>query len=105
MCLNIYPTITDALKEISRVLRPGGLAILPVPVITDVTIEFGEPKADEEDHWRRVGHDYYERYEKIFGKVIMYRSDEFPDNFHAFVHNKETNGRIEEEVPVCIKKD
>ena len=33
----------DALAEIKRVLRPGGIAVLPVPIIGAPTVEYPEP--------------------------------------------------------------
>jgi|SRR5271166_64347 len=101
--LEHIPNDLDALSEIHRVLRPGGVAILPVPAVTDKTIEYGAPKAEEEDHWRRVGHDYYIRYEKFFETLNLYYSHDFPEEFQTYIYDTVKNMRFEDEVPVCVK--
>jgi len=101
--LEHVPNDLDALSEIERILRPGGLAVLPVPAIADKTIEYGAPNPEEEDHWRLVGEDYYARYERFFETVKMYRSREFPEEYQTNVYDTIRNTIVEEEVPVCVK--
>lgn len=50
-----------ALRELRRILRPGGVLLLCVPVTpgADVTIEFGAPADDSlHGHWRAYGADF-----------------------------------------------
>lgn len=73
-----------ALAEIRRVLRPGGVAILPVPIVEPRTIEYGAPNPGEAGHVRAPGLDYYERYRRHFSTVEIWDSTQFPEEFQVF---------------------
>jgi len=104
-----------ALGEVSRVLSRGGLAILPVPVIGDVTVEYPEPNPAEANHVRSPGRDYFERYRKYFSSVRVVASDEVPAQIQPFVYEDRTRWANEtlrpvepgdrhlDKVPVCTK--
>jgi len=74
----------EALAEIRRVLRPGGLAILPVPLVAPRTIEYPGPNDHEEGHVRAPGPDYYDRYREYFSSLSIYSSADFPEEFQTF---------------------
>lgn len=77
--LEHIPEDTNAMKEIFRVLKPGGSAILQVPIsknsghtVEDFSIE--DPKKREErfgqfDHVRIYGQDYVQRLESVGFKM------------------------------------
>ena len=68
-----------ALREIRRVLRPGGLAVLPVTVVSDKTVEYPEPNMFESGgHVRAPGPDYFDRMSEIFSKVEIFNSNDYP---------------------------
>jgi SAM-dependent methyltransferase len=48
----------SALKEIRRILKPNGIAILPVPIVADRTVEYPCPNPHESGLFRndRAGH-------------------------------------------------
>ena len=69
-----------AIKEIRRVLRPNGMAVLPVPIVCDKTIEYPEANCYEADV-RAPGPDYFERYKEYFGRVEVYASESFPPKY------------------------
>jgi SAM-dependent methyltransferase len=75
-----------ALQEISRVLKPGGLAVLPVPLVCERTIEYPEPNPNESYHVRAPGYDYYERYKVHFSRVDTYPSNAFPEKYQLFIY-------------------
>ena len=76
-----------ALREIRRVLTPGGMAFLPVPIFEGVkTVEYPEPNPFETDHVRQPGHDYYDRYEEVFDRVVRYSSSGFPPHHQLYIH-------------------
>ena len=66
-----------ALLEIRRILRPGGFAVLPVPINSAETIEYGEANGREFGHVRACGPDYFDRYREVFTKVEVYKSSDF----------------------------
>ena len=73
-----------ALSEVARVLAPGGIAILPVPLTASHTIEYPRPVPTEFHHVRAPGLDYYDRYRKHFSRVEVYTSEDFPEEIQAW---------------------
>lgn len=104
-----------ALSEVRRILRKGGIAILPVPVVSPYTIEYGAPNTHEFGHVRAVGLDYFERYKKHFRKVDIMDSTSFDGAYQlhtyedrSFYPTKEAPKRVPMEgerhldyVPIC----
>lgn len=66
--LEHVPNDGQALAELRRVLRPGGLLVLAVPVETEqaATVEFGEPNPLLSGHLRYYGADFANRVAKHF---------------------------------------
>jgi SAM-dependent methyltransferase len=79
-----------AIREISRVLKSNGVAILPVPVVCTKTIEYAEANPSEAGHVRAPGLDYFEKYRKVFDRVEIYSSDSFPEKYQLFVYEDRT---------------
>jgi len=75
-----------AIAEVRRILRPGGFAILPVPIVGDRTVEYSEPNPAEHGHVRAPGLDYYDRYRRVFSRVDVFDSDQFDPIYQAFVY-------------------
>jgi SAM-dependent methyltransferase len=91
-----------ALAEIRRVLRPGGLAILPVPIAGERTVEYGEPNPREAGHVRAPGRDYFDRYRRHFARVEVWDSARFDGRYQLFnVMPGGAGGRYADFVPVC----
>jgi SAM-dependent methyltransferase len=80
-----------ALSEISRILAPGGLAILPVPVVQATTREYNAPNPSEFYHVRAPGIDYYERYRRFFSRVEILSSNNLPVEIQPFVFENRSN--------------
>lgn len=83
--LEHIPDDAKAISEIRRVLKPNGIAILPVPIVAERTIEYPEPNPHEDYHVRAPGIDYFEKYERHFSRVERVRSDSFPDRYQLFI--------------------
>jgi SAM-dependent methyltransferase len=64
--LEHIPDDHKAIFEIHRILKPNGMAILPVPIYSEKTIEYPEPNPHEFFHVRAPGTDYFDRYERYF---------------------------------------
>lgn len=104
-----------ALSEIRRVLRPGGLALLPVPIVAERTVEYPSVEGTAHGHVRAPGWDYFERYEDHFSRVTLRTSSDFPERFQLHVHEDRSvfpnpraphrppmaGTRHEECVPIC----
>ena len=75
-----------ALREIRRILRDDGIAILPVPIVASKTIEYPKPNPHEANHVRAPGIDYFERYRTVFDKVQVIDSAVCPDLYQCYLH-------------------
>lgn len=84
--LEHIPDDESAIREIRRVLRPNGLAILPVPVVCEKTVEYPEANPHEVGHMRAPGLDYFERYKRHFSRVEIHASDSFPEKYQLFTY-------------------
>lgn len=76
----------QAIAEIRRILKPKGIAVLPVPIVAETTIEYPEPNPQEEYHVRAPGWDYGDRYIPYFSKVDQISSDSFPAKYQLYVY-------------------
>jgi SAM-dependent methyltransferase len=84
--LDYIPDDRKAISEVRRILKPNGIAILPVSVVCEETIEYSEPNPYEFYHVRASGMDYYKRYEGHFAKVETMSSDSLPDEYQLFIY-------------------
>jgi ubiquinone/menaquinone biosynthesis C-methylase UbiE len=73
-----------AIREIQRVLRPGGLAFLPVPMLHEKTVDF-EERPPNKRIIRETGIDYYDRYKEVFSEVEIYDSESFDKSFNLTI--------------------
>ena len=82
ICNHVLEHVPDdkkAMKEIYRVLRPGGFAILFVPINFSLNTTYEDPSItnpkerlkhfNQEDHWRLYGADYPIRLQEIGFKI------------------------------------
>jgi ubiquinone/menaquinone biosynthesis C-methylase UbiE len=76
----------QAINEIKRILVPGGIAILPVPIVGTSTIEYSEPNPYESNHVRAPGKNYFERYKQCFSRVDVFSSSSFDDKYQLNIY-------------------
>lgn len=107
---------TQAVSEISRFLKPNGIAIIPVPIVAYETLEYPKPNPHESGRVRALGFDYYDRLSPYFRKIEKFDSNSFPEEYQLFLFEDrkvwrknlplrpimEGNKHLDV-VPVCIK--
>ena len=99
----------QAIKEIKRVLRPGGLAFLPVPMLHEKTIDF-ENRPPNKRIIRETGIDYFDRYREVFNEVKIYKPDSFDERFNLTIDMEDISDSTQEKhnyqlpnlLPVCL---
>ena len=84
--LEHVPDDQRAISEIRRILKPNGIAILPVPIYPGKTLEYPEPNPQESYHVRAPGWDYFDRYERHFSKVERFSSSSQPEKYQVFIY-------------------
>jgi SAM-dependent methyltransferase len=107
-----------AMTEVKRILRPGGVALLPVPTYAEKTIEYGRP-LESGGHVRAPGPDYFSRMKDIFDEVELIESKDAPAEYqtHCFENRSKWPTRnapqvkpmqgiaFSEYLPICKKSD
>lgn len=84
MVLHYVEDFEAGLREINRVLKPGGLAMLPVPMIHQNTCH--TPAADSVLNMVvEPGPDFYEAYQVFFDEVRVHRSTDYDDSLHFYL--------------------
>ncbi|HEV2693550.1 MAG TPA: methyltransferase domain-containing protein [Verrucomicrobiae bacterium] len=84
--LEHVPDDKKGIQEIRRILKPGGWAILPVPVICEHTVEYPEANPHEAYHMRAPGLDYHKKFIPYFAKVETRTSESLPEKYQPFIY-------------------
>ena len=97
----------QAIQEIKRVLRPGGLAFLPVPMLHEKTIDY-EERPPNKRIIRETGRDYFDRYREVFSEVIVYEPSSFDEKFNLTIdmqdisESEKQSYQLPNLLPVCL---
>ena len=97
-----------AISEIKRVLKLNGIAVLPVPILHQKTLDL-EQRNSINRMMHEPGMDYFERLKEFFPEVEIYDPESFDDkryNLSTKISNLDQNtdpfkSRILNLVPVC----
>jgi ubiquinone/menaquinone biosynthesis C-methylase UbiE len=106
-CSHVLEHVDDdrrAMRELCRVLRPDGWAILMVPITTDRTVEdpsISDPQErlrlfGQKDHVRRYGPDFVDRLREAGFAVETIRPDDFlsPEEIERMAIDRKYAGEI-----------
>lgn len=72
-----------AIAEVRRVLRPGGIAIMPVPIVAEQT---SDPEGRRFFH--EPGADYPERFKASFSRVETWYSGQFDQRYQLYFYER-----------------
>jgi SAM-dependent methyltransferase len=75
-----------AISEIARIVKRNGIAILPVPVLGEKTIEYDLANPSEDYHVRAPGRDYVDRFKDYFSRVDVFDSSNYDRRYQVYVH-------------------
>ena len=78
ICHRVIEHVPDdrkAMRELYRILKPGGTAIISVPIYRDRTVDYGRANPCEDGHFFAYGLDFEERIPGEF-KTTYYRFTE-----------------------------
>ena len=104
---------SNAIRNLHRVLRVGGMAVIPVPIFSDRTVEYPEPI---DTQMRATGRDYFDRCRNAFSSVRVYSSGDFDERHQLWIYEDRSTwprqlslrpcspgDRHDEYVPVCVR--
>jgi SAM-dependent methyltransferase len=97
--LTCPPDLEACIREIRRVLAPGGVAIIGEVHTHEKTVEFGKFVGERS---REMGVDLFDLYRKHFARVELVFSDRYPEEYQ--LHNRITaNGRPRDDYPELVR--
>lgn len=96
--LTMPPNLTACLSEISRVLRPGGIAVIAEFYRHEETVNFDPPR---NARYREFGTNFLGELNRHFDHVDLVFSDQFPAEFQLINHFR-SEGNIPHYIPSLI---
>jgi len=87
--LEHIPDDRAAVRNIARILKPTGFAILPVPIVCRSTVEFPRVVETEYGHVRGPGPDYFDRFRDDFD-IELFTSEDLDDRNQVWVYENRT---------------
>jgi len=90
---HVFEHIEDdraAAETVARLLKPGGFAVLPVPIVVERTVEFPERVDTEYGHVRAPGPDYFDRFADLF-EIELFTSPELDQRKQVWVYENRSH--------------
>jgi SAM-dependent methyltransferase len=78
--------LSGALDGIRSLVKPGGIAVIPVPILGPTTVEYSTPNRFEHGHVRAPGLDIIDTYRKWFWHVDLQSSDSVPSKYQTHIY-------------------
>jgi SAM-dependent methyltransferase len=82
--LEHIPDDRAAAETVRRLLKPGGFAVLPVPIVCEETVEYPEVVMTEFGHVRGPGPEYFDRFEDLF-EIELFTSADVSDEIQPWI--------------------
>ena len=85
---HVFEHIPDdraAAETVLRLLKPGGFAILPVPIVCEETVEYPEMVMTEFGHIRAPGPEYFDQFADLFD-IDTYSSADVDQSIQPWVY-------------------
>lgn len=92
-----------AISECFRALRPGGLAILIVPITELRTVDYGFADGALNNHARKCGPDYFDRYREAGFQVETVTGRQVGNVERGALETWQDGERVEHHIPFCLK--
>jgi SAM-dependent methyltransferase len=97
--LTCPPDLEACVREMRRILKPGGIAIIGEIYTHEKTVEFGKFVGERS---REIGVDAIDLFRKHFSRVDLIMSDRYPEEHQ--LHNRITHdGKIQDDYPELIR--
>jgi len=97
--LTCPPDLEACIREIRRILAPGGFAIIGEVHTLDKTLEYGGFVGERS---RKIGIDVFDLYRKHFRDVELISSDRYPEEYQ--LHNRiMLDGKPQDDFPDLVR--
>jgi ubiquinone/menaquinone biosynthesis C-methylase UbiE len=79
------------LSDIGRILKTNAIAVLPISIVSEKTVEYPASNPDKAGHVRALGPDYFDKYSFYFSRVEMFNSDDFLPDYQFCIYEDRTS--------------
>lgn len=97
--LMIPPDLEACIREMRRILKPGGTALIGETYTREHTLAFEEPTGER---IRELGMDAIDLYRRHFDRVDLYTSDRY-DSKHQLVNRMLLDGKPADDYPEAVR--
>lgn len=99
--LTIPPDLDASVRELRRILKPGGIAVIAEIHSHQNTVEFGEMRNHRS---REVGIDILQHYGRHFARVEQYDASRY-DSRYQLINRMRLRGDVKDDYPAKVRKE